>query len=1176
MPSSIGKRRVYYPVLCYHGCVQTRAQVNTYWEHIDDFISQVLQLQNNGYTFVLPSVYLAWYNGTYDPPTPIACIHIDDGLATLTLIADFLQSKGIPYGLALITSRLRKRTPEDGFCAWKLIAAYVASGYAEIMCHTHNMHSLAITQDDDGTVLSSPILEKPCYIDTGLILHRGVGDTRYAWDYSYTNDCWGLPLLGCDPYDNFATKVATTITFDSASSFSLAVIRFMTTLTVPIGNGYAAQVAIVLNGNACGTVTVRPKNYGTRTQWPEREFIHLTLPTPRTVNIGTNTLTFTTLNQGNFLLRAYFVPDASSPHTALTNSRSLQAGVISPSTCDRPAAYNWVGRPIMILGNGTGTNESDAAYTAYVSADIAQFHDDVQQWMKATWAYTDNIPVLAFSPALFGSNAAGAVVGPITLRMPLAVNTVVDCVRFGMFYAVGGRYSCIIRLEASSDDQATWTKIYEGSAIWAEKEFAEYECIAPYLHPVGAVNGWLFVKVTTLTPSPFGLDLYHRVYAGLPAAGETVYWGVGTATHNAAAVPVQMVYPFGSSYDQGGGTIDLTNVQNITPALETALSSESLTSGYSIVPKRATRAAELREPDLRHTNWTLGREIIYGTAQPKATLQHQCMYCGIEYPDTYHGGTRWMAFMESDPLGNASIHQAVGALAEVCFDSYYFDDAGIITAPLNDGNTYDSVVYADDKGFLQSRGIECYLIFSNLATGEPDPVIASTVVNDPGLYIPLMISATTAGGWDGLMFDIEAIPESDRAASTIFIKQLMADLVAVGKKLSLAVPLRTGTAYDDGSEDWFGWCDHGELIKYCHSMLVESYVETGPGSLPGPHCSTQVFNDAYAYMRRVCDQNYWARIRVGVNAYGHYWQNRNDDDPELCDYNTYHEGIFNTIYGGTKVTKQDGEVTFDDGLGGTGWFSTPETINRAVDMATSQGFGGIGVWKLDDGDKYEFWPTWAVLSRMDNMAFVEERFPSAQSWLPVGRPQFKTALAQSDGGHEYTEAAWSSAPLYEFTIKSRYIVPSGDPMQLKADFEALNNFFICVAQGRANTFRFNYENDNTAIAQVLGTGDAVRATYQITKLYQSGARTFTRVIKKPVPGTVHVYLDGVELLSGWTVDTTTGLISFTTPPGIGVIVSATCGFDYPVRFDFDKFPMTLHQQYGLFGIEDVVMVEIRL
>jgi hypothetical protein len=55
-----------------------------------------------------------------------------------------------------------------------------------------------------------------------------------------------------------------------------------------------------------------------------------------------------------------------------------------------------------------------------------------------------------------------------------------------------------------------------------------------------------------------------------------------------------------------------------------------------------------------------------------------------------------------------------------------------------------------------------------------------------------------------------------------------------------------------------------------------------------------------------------------------------------------------------------------------------------------------------------------------------------------------------------------------------------------------------------------------------------------SKHYPSGSVIEVRTITKPVAGTVKVYLDSVEQLSGWPVDTTTGLVTFGTAPSLGL------------------------------------------
>jgi uncharacterized protein (TIGR02217 family) len=81
-------------------------------------------------------------------------------------------------------------------------------------------------------------------------------------------------------------------------------------------------------------------------------------------------------------------------------------------------------------------------------------------------------------------------------------------------------------------------------------------------------------------------------------------------------------------------------------------------------------------------------------------------------------------------------------------------------------------------------------------------------------------------------------------------------------------------------------------------------------------------------------------------------------------------------------------------------------------------------------------------------------------------------------------------------------------------------------------------------------------------------------ITKPVGGTAKIYLDGVEQLAGWSVDTTTGLVTFSAPPAVGVEVTADFEFDVPVRFDTDHMAVTI-ETYRLHAWQQIPIVELR-
>ena len=94
------------------------------------------------------------------------------------------------------------------------------------------------------------------------------------------------------------------------------------------------------------------------------------------------------------------------------------------------------------------------------------------------------------------------------------------------------------------------------------------------------------------------------------------------------------------------------------------------------------------------------------------------------------------------------------------------------------------------------------------------------------------------------------------------------------------------------------------------------------------------------------------------------------------------------------------------------------------------------------------------------------------------------------------------------------------------------------------------------------------------KRYASGAQSWTRTIVKPVAGTVRIALSGVEQPSGWSADTTMGLVTFNTAPGVGVSVAAGFEFDVPVRFDTDALDVTLDLE-RLGSITSIPLLELR-
>ncbi|MGD9507716.1 MAG: DUF2460 domain-containing protein [Geminicoccaceae bacterium] len=196
--------------------------------------------------------------------------------------------------------------------------------------------------------------------------------------------------------------------------------------------------------------------------------------------------------------------------------------------------------------------------------------------------------------------------------------------------------------------------------------------------------------------------------------------------------------------------------------------------------------------------------------------------------------------------------------------------------------------------------------------------------------------------------------------------------------------------------------------------------------------------------------------------------------------------------------------------------------------------------------------------------FHEVRFPADISYGAVGGPGWSTSVVTTVSGHERRNANWSQA-------RGRWNVAHG--LKRREQVAELIAFFR-ARMGRAYGFRFKDWTDHQALAQMLGAGDGATTSFQLVKRYASGGEVATRIIAKPVAGTVKLYRDGVQATSGWSVDTTTGVATFATAPAMGVIVTADFEFDVPARFDTDQMDLTI-ETYELGSWGQIPVIEIR-
>lgn len=208
------------------------------------------------------------------------------------------------------------------------------------------------------------------------------------------------------------------------------------------------------------------------------------------------------------------------------------------------------------------------------------------------------------------------------------------------------------------------------------------------------------------------------------------------------------------------------------------------------------------------------------------------------------------------------------------------------------------------------------------------------------------------------------------------------------------------------------------------------------------------------------------------------------------------------------------------------------------------------------------------------MAFHETLFPTEISYGSSAGPGFNTKVLTTDGGREYRNPRWT-APLRHYDV--------AENVKKDRDLATLLSFFLARG-GAEHGFRYKDWSDYTTGAKHTGTPsfgdqpltqvDSTGLVYQLEKRYVDDVFTHVRGIQKPVADTVRLGQNGTELVGGWSVDSTTGKVTFATPPGPGLTWGGE--FHVPVRFteEVDKaFSVSLDDFET--GSVNIPLVELR-
>ena len=206
--------------------------------------------------------------------------------------------------------------------------------------------------------------------------------------------------------------------------------------------------------------------------------------------------------------------------------------------------------------------------------------------------------------------------------------------------------------------------------------------------------------------------------------------------------------------------------------------------------------------------------------------------------------------------------------------------------------------------------------------------------------------------------------------------------------------------------------------------------------------------------------------------------------------------------------------------------------------------------------------------------FHEVRFPTAISFGASGGPERRTDIVSLSSGAEERNSRWAN---------SRRKYNAGYGVRSLDDLHAAITFFE-ERRGRLYGFRWLDRADFQSCApgatpqptdQAIGTGNGTATEFQLIKTYGGDYAPWSRTIAKPVAGSVSIAVNGTTAVSGWSVDTTTGTVTFDAAPAADAVITAGFQFDVPVRFDSETLEVNL-TSFAAGSVPNIPLVEIRL
>jgi uncharacterized protein (TIGR02217 family) len=194
------------------------------------------------------------------------------------------------------------------------------------------------------------------------------------------------------------------------------------------------------------------------------------------------------------------------------------------------------------------------------------------------------------------------------------------------------------------------------------------------------------------------------------------------------------------------------------------------------------------------------------------------------------------------------------------------------------------------------------------------------------------------------------------------------------------------------------------------------------------------------------------------------------------------------------------------------------------------------------------------------MALPTYRLPPDIEEGAQGGPEFSTVIQESVSGQEQRVKVWAKCRAkYDIAYS---VLNSEDPV---GSYRAVLALFY-AHNGRFRPFRFKDWSDYQASDTNFGTGDGSVTMFQLSKIYDPsdilldvpGSLTYRREIYLLATTPVIKKNGVIQTVTTHYTISSSGLVTFVTPPTTGHALTWSGEFDIPVRFDTDYLPVIMN------------------